>query len=49
MLGCWRHKAGVGERETKVSHLDITYRGTCQTDSKATAHKMGTLEKELSG
>lgn len=38
----------VGGRETNISHLDITQKGTCQTESKATAHEMGTLEKELS-
>lgn len=37
----------VGERETNVSHLDVTQRGTCQTESKATAHDRVTLEKEL--
>jgi len=37
VLGWFWHEAGGGDRETIISHLDITQRGTCQRKSKATA------------
>lgn len=50
-LSVGRNLAGdTGRREgANVSHLDITQRGTCQTESKATARERGTWEKELRG